>query len=159
MFAPDYKELTVKTIIKRVGDKEDVRYIPDLPVQPGLCLVYCMGRNFYAYPLPPETENQEAICHVIYQAKDSEAMDKFAGKLGLGNEVCKLKAYTDIVKTTVGEQKIAQEKEKLIQEATAKGEVVKPSELEAVKYDIKDFPDAEDGAPIWIFQTKEYADK
>jgi hypothetical protein len=157
MFYPNYKEMTVKTTVKKDGSGEDTRYIPDLPItNTGLCLVYCMGRNFYAYPLPPETEGQPCICHVVYPVKDDEIMQKFAGKLGLGNEVTKLSAYKDIVKQTVGEQKIAEEKVRLTSEAEAKGEVVKQADLDAVEYSEAD---KDDGVPLWVFQTKEYIDK
>lgn len=160
MFYPHYRELdfAVKIVKRETG--EDTRYVPDLPDVPlGLVLVFCGGINYYAYPLPPETLGLDCLCHVVYHAKDDAVMSVWPGKLGQGNIICKLAAYKTIVGKTVGEVKVAEEKARLTAEAEAKGEVVKQADLDAVKYDLKDHEDANDGIPLWIFNTKEYSDK
>ena len=157
MFFPNYKELDFKVKIVKRGMGEDERFVPDLPDIPyGLVLVFCNGFNHYAYPLPPETEGQEAICHVVYHTEDSEAMDNFAGKLGLGNEVTKTDEYKSVVKQTVGEKYIADEQARLIREVEAKGEVVKQEDLDVVKYE---GVDKDDGYPVFVFLQKGYVDK
>lgn len=156
MFSPNYKELTCKCKVVRRVDDDGTRFVPDLPdLQFGLVLCFVDGVNHYAYPLPASAEGKDCICHVVYKSKDDEAMQKFAGKIGLGNAVCKTPEYKSIVTATVASVKIAEEKARLIAEVEAKGEVVKQSDLDAVKYVEAD---KDDGQPLWIFQTKEYVD-
>jgi len=157
MFAPNYKELTVFTKFIKVTTDNEVRYIPDLPInKSGLILVNCDGRNHYAYPLPASCEGKDAICHVVYFAEDDLKMQSFAGKLGTGYDVCKLQQYKDCCKTTIADVKIAEEKQRLILEAE-KNKVSPPSkeELDAVTYEEAD---KDDGYPQWVFLKKDYAD-
>lgn len=158
MFYPHYLECCVKTVVVRDGD----RYVPDLPKTTlgyGLVLTFCNGRNLYEKDPTPEMLGMECICHVVYHTEDAEILDKFAGKLGKGNEVTKLDAYKTVVVKTVADQKIEEAKAVLIAEAAKEGKIVDPKVLEAVKYDVKDHPDALDGVALWVFQTKEYTDK
>lgn len=157
MFAPSYKEITVKTTVKKVSSFDGDRYVPDLPdLQYGLVLVFCDNVNYYAYPLPASTEGKDSICHVVYHAKDDKVMQEFKGKLGVGNAVCKTADYKSVIKTTVAEVKIAEQKEAIIEAAAALGQVPSQVELDAVKYESDD---ALDGEPKWIFLTKEYVDR
>jgi len=157
MFFPDYKECDVKTTVKQVGDGEDARFIPDLPIdrQP-YTLVYCDGVNYYAYPLPKETLGKECICHVVYFAEDDKLVQRFKGLIGIGNEVCKTPDYKSIITTTVADVKIAEQKEILIADASTKGETVDPAVLSKVDYK---GTDALDGYPVWAFLTTDYRDK
>lgn len=153
MFAPNYKELTVTSRVVKRGDD----YVPDLPdLQFGLVLNFVDGQNHYAYPLPASTEGKTCISHVIYFAKDDATMQKFAGKLGVGNEVTRLTAYKEIVKTTVSEKYIEDEKARLTAEAEACGELVSKTDLDKVSYTESD---AADCVPLWVFQRKEYVDR
>jgi hypothetical protein len=150
-------ELDFKTTVVKRGEGDDVRYVPNLPDIPyGLVLVFCNNQNFYAYPLPPETEGLDCLAHVVYHAKDDAVMQAHPGKLGKGNEVTKLEEYKSLVVTTVADQKIAEEKARLTKEAEAKGEVVSKENLDKVDYKEAD---AEDGIALWVFNTKEYLDK
>ena len=153
MFAPLYKELDFKVkIVKR-----DDTYVPDLPDLPfGLVLVFCGNVNYYAYPLPASTEGKDALVHVVYKAEDDVIMQKFAGKLGSGSEVCKTLEYKSIITTTVADVKIAEEKAKLIAEADSIGAVVSIDDLNKVEY--KEV-DANDGYPVFVFLHKDYLDK
>ena len=153
MLFPHYKEMTVSsTVVKRGED-----YVPDLPdLQYGLVLNFVDGVNHYAYPLPKSAEGKTCISHVIYFAKDDKVMQEFKGKLGVGNEVTKLKAYTDIVKTTVAEKYVAEEKARLTAEAESKGEVVKQEDLDKVAYL---GADGENAIPVWVFLRKDYVDR
>ena len=161
MFAPHYMEQTLSCKIVRRGSGESLRFVPDIPeeIRIGLCLVYCMDRNFYAYPLPPETEGRDCIAHIVYFSEDDSIVQKFAGKIGAGNEVCKTTAYKSLVTTTVADVKVAEMKAEAVAEAAKLGQVVSQATLDAVKYDIKDHPEALDGNPLWVFQEKEYIDK
>jgi len=163
-FGPDYKEATLYTEIIKVGEGDDVRYVPMLPmdkdlkmIRTGLTLVFCEGVNYYAYPLPKELEGKFCIAHIVYFAEDEEIVKNFPiVTLGKGNEVCKTFLYQSVVKTTVADVKIAEEKARLTAEAEAIGEVVKPDVLDKVTYTKPDFAD---GHPVWIFLDKSYADK
>jgi hypothetical protein len=157
MFAPSYKEITVKTTVKKVSSFDGDRYVPDLPnLSYGLVLVFCDGVNYYGYPLPASTLGKDCIAHVVYFAKDDKVMQEFKGKLGAGNAVCKTADYKSVVKTTVASAYIAQQKEIITAAAEAKGEVVKQEYLDAVKYE---GIDKDDGYPIFVFLQKEYVDR
>lgn len=155
-----YLELIFITKVVKRGTGEDTRYLPDIPdLQYGMVLNFVGGVNYYAYPLPESTLGKDCLSHVRYRITDSAIVEKAPGIVGRDIEVTKLEAYKAIVKTTVAEKYIADTKATLIAEAEAKGEIVAKEVLDAVKYDVKDHPDANDGVPVWIFNTKEYIDK
>ena len=159
MFAPHYLEQTFIIPVVQRGTGEDIRYLPDLPeTKNGFGLVLCFvgGINYYAYPLPASTLGKQCLCHVVYHAEDDGVMKDKKLKLGKGNEVTKIKEYKDIVKKTVGQKYIEDEKVRLTQEAEAKGETVDQATLDAVTCDL---PEKDDGVPLWVFQTKGYVDK
>ena len=157
MFSPNYMELDFAVPIIQRGSGEDTRYVPSLPdLSFGLVLCFVDGVNYYAYPLPASTLGKQCLAHVVYQAKDDAILQVHPGKLGKGNEVCKLTAYKEIVQKTVAEKYIEEEKEKLTKEAEAKGEEVKQEDLDKVKYEEAD---KDDGYPILVFLEKDYVDK
>lgn len=83
-------------------------------------------------------------------------MQEFNGKLGSGNSVCKTADYKSVVKTTVAEKYIADEKAKITEAAAVLWQVPSQVELDAVKYD---GADKNDGYPIFVFLQKEYIDR
>jgi len=156
-FYPGYMEMDVISRVVKVGEKEEARYVCDVPIerQP-LILVFVDGVNYYAYPLPASTEGKECLAHVVYHSEDDKAMQKFAGKLGAGNKVTKLAEYKAIVQKSVSEAFVESEKAKIVAEATAKGEIASKEDLDKVSYKGEG---GDDGIPLWVFQTKEYIDK
>jgi hypothetical protein len=87
------KEATMFAKIIKSGES----FIPELPVKPLMCLVYCDGKNYYCDELPESTLGKYCICHIVYDKNDSVLTEKSKGFLGVGFEATMTHEYKSIV--------------------------------------------------------------